>query len=61
MNCGRCGGKTVYLTTEDEPICEQCAREHGYSICTELGKYVAVDDFSCDHICMDCINSKGEG
>ena len=56
MKCIYCGAKTSYLTSLDDPICEQCAEENGFPLCTDMGKYIADDSFECDHICNDCIH-----
>lgn len=55
MKCVYCRQNTEYLSTLDEPICIHCAERKGLTLCTELGKYVADSDFTCDLICNDCI------
>ena len=54
MKCVYCGKETDTLTSADKPICRQCAEEHGFSACTEMGKYIMGKDFVCNHICDAC-------
>lgn len=54
MKCAYCGTQTEFLTTMEEPICLHCAEENGFSLCTELGKYIADASFTCDFMCVDC-------
>lgn len=60
MKCIFCGRPTETLTSMDEPICEFCVQTRHFHLCTELGKYIASPDFSCDYNCADC-EIKNEG
>lgn len=57
MKCTYCGKETEFLTTVDKPICYYCAEKARFSLCTEVGKYIADSNFVCDHICNDCVYS----
>lgn len=58
MNCKYCGQRTDLLTSLDQPICLLCAQEKHFSLCTEIGKYIADASFTCDLNCKDCINKQ---
>lgn len=60
MKCMECGAPTETATTLDQPICRRCAEEKGFPLCTELGKYIADDSFSCSYICDGCVYRKIE-
>lgn len=54
MKCKYCNAPTDTFTSLDEPICEHCAQEQGFLLCTDLGKYIAAAEFSCDYDCSEC-------
>ena len=51
MRCKICSKKTDFLFSDNSPICESCAKERGYTVCTETGTY---KDFECSYVCNDC-------
>ena len=55
MKCTICGAETDLMTENGSPICNYCAKERGFDICTETGKY---KDFVCSNICGDCERKK---
>lgn len=55
MKCRYCGSSTETFTSLDEPICYACAEKRNFPLCTDLGKYIADETFTCDFVCDDCI------
>ena len=61
MKCTYCGKETSVLSTIEEPICEDCAKEKMFMLCKESGKYIADCGFVCGYTCSDCDYSKPVG
>lgn len=55
MKCCIYGQEADFLTQNDDSICERCAENAGYVVCSRSGKVIEDRNFYCNHICAECV------